>query len=386
MQIKLSDFILEESISTSTTDDIILAQELAQMDVCLSLCNAYMKEYTIEDYLGEYNDEEQTEVLVETFVTEAEGSEESDESSDEGKSETKTTKRERKAFTIMKAALKAIGHFMKAVATKLGIINSKPIKNGKRLVRLLEESDAAEIKHIVGLLKNSLGIKSDHDLYTSYNPDNADKMLQGLLNLVRTFSSEVERFCDDIESSFRKTDKKHLNAIYMMNDTLAFFAVELRKLDKDTSIDVGQYFSPKVTDDKFRDRLIDYVTFYDMHSTQQKIGEIQKLYIYTAKIVDKLDRRWNYTEDNRHVWGSKEHPFRITPILDIDRSQPKKRDKYMQIRNTIHTINDVIAGGGKRSIIGRIDLMTQRYMGIYSYYVNKIKKAMKLREEEDESE
>lgn len=53
MRIKLSDYILEQSISTSSAIDIELEQLVAEMDVCCKLAMAYNKQLLMEDYFQE---------------------------------------------------------------------------------------------------------------------------------------------------------------------------------------------------------------------------------------------------------------------------------------------------------------------------------------------
>ena len=59
MRIKLSDYILEQSISTSSAIDIELEQLVAEMDVCCKLAMAYNKQLLMEDFvernLGEFH-------------------------------------------------------------------------------------------------------------------------------------------------------------------------------------------------------------------------------------------------------------------------------------------------------------------------------------------
>lgn len=53
MRIKLSDYILEQSVSTSSAIDIELEQLVAEMDVCCKLAMAYNKQLLMEDYFQE---------------------------------------------------------------------------------------------------------------------------------------------------------------------------------------------------------------------------------------------------------------------------------------------------------------------------------------------
>ena len=53
MRIKLSDYILEQSVSTSSAIDIELEQLVAEMDVCCKLAMAYNKQFLMEDYFQE---------------------------------------------------------------------------------------------------------------------------------------------------------------------------------------------------------------------------------------------------------------------------------------------------------------------------------------------
>ena len=50
MQIKLSNFILEQSISDASTDDIIFEQLNAQMDVAFAMLESCIKDYKMQTY------------------------------------------------------------------------------------------------------------------------------------------------------------------------------------------------------------------------------------------------------------------------------------------------------------------------------------------------
>lgn len=56
MVVTLSDYILEQEVSTASCDDIVLEQLQAQIDVNLALANAYLKEYMMLEYASVYTE------------------------------------------------------------------------------------------------------------------------------------------------------------------------------------------------------------------------------------------------------------------------------------------------------------------------------------------
>ena len=55
MKIKLSDYMLEQSISDSSVDDIIIEEACARLDVLIALTNNIIKEYDMDIYTEEAN-------------------------------------------------------------------------------------------------------------------------------------------------------------------------------------------------------------------------------------------------------------------------------------------------------------------------------------------
>lgn len=62
MVVTLSDYILEQEVSTASCDDIVCEQLQAEVDVCIALANAYAKEVMMLEYATVYQEEaEETE-------------------------------------------------------------------------------------------------------------------------------------------------------------------------------------------------------------------------------------------------------------------------------------------------------------------------------------
>ena len=60
MVVTLSDYILEQEVSTASCDDIVLEQLQAQIDVNLALANAYLKEYMMLEYASVYTEADES--------------------------------------------------------------------------------------------------------------------------------------------------------------------------------------------------------------------------------------------------------------------------------------------------------------------------------------
>ena len=480
MQIKLSDYILEQSVSDQEISNILLEQAIAEANVAFSLCDAYLKQCMIEEMLGiedtdiedEFitesdetpttTDEEETaddikteeeevttesdditidetgEVITEAAKSkkskkEAESSsasnEESTSSEEKAHTQTKTygatnptkekasdyqekePKEKGRVLKAIKATFKAIGKFMHVIAVKLGMVNDRIIRNNKRLVHCVNDSSTEEIQELAEYLKKTLNLKNDRELYRYYNFKTCEKILETLYESTNRFSEFVERFSkigskDSLDGTRSKKDENNPRAINFINIGLTEFVNTLHTLDNETSFDIGAAYDPTSKTYRFQDRIRDYIQFWDQRTTKAHIGGIIKSMDKISKDLHDLDIKWNYTMDYRkdpfrfpgeeYIPNNRlPHPFKKAAayMKDFDEKISKtdllrnrsESYKYAEIRSTIHEINAVMNGGGKRSITSRINDMNERYFAVYDFYNNKLLKEREARREQKEA-
>ena len=153
---------------------------------------------------------------------------------------------------------------------------------------------------------------------------------------------------------------------------MAEFVKNLRELDIKSRFDVGTYFDPDPTDMKFRNRIKDYVMFWDRPATKNEIRALIGCMIKTSENIRKFDVKWNYTMDYRKdPFTSKKDAKEKITSTDIIRDR-SKHINYAQIRRMITYITDALQGGGEHSVINRIDSLTKRYTSVYDYFNNKL--------------
>ena len=484
MQIKLSDYILEQSISDQEVSNILLEQAIAEANVAFSLCDAYLKQCMIEEMLGIEDEDIEDEVVTESdtdteteaeevttesseddvtidddeeIVTEAAKSKKTKEESEPKAEETSNSSepKEEKAKTqdktygvtnptkdkasdykedepkekepkekgrvmrALKATFKAIGKFMHVIAVKLGMVNDRIIKNNKRLVHCVNDSSTEEIQELAEHLKKKFKLKTDRELYRYYNFKTCQKILEALDQSTRRFSMFVEGFSNigslrSIDTTRSKKDKNNQGSINFMERGLREFVTALHTLDDETSFDIGTAFDPTSNTYRFQDRIRDYIQFWDQRETRTHVTNIIKFMNKISKDVHDLDIRWNYTMDYRGdifkdisryrknrdkivfppnatkkekeaimkaAWIEGHEKTWKTDLLK-DRSQGKA---FVEIRSTIHEINAVMNGGGKRSITSRITDMNERYFAVYDFYNNKLLKEREKKNQEKEA-
>jgi hypothetical protein len=401
MQIKLSDYIYEQTVSDAEVANIIIEQEIAQTMVYANLCQSYIKQLMMEEYLGT-DDEDESTVVEESSETNTDGVVEEASTvviGDDGKavseppkstgtsnSSNAVAKKEVKFFRIMKTAFKAVGHFMSVMAHKLGMVNDRCIKNAKRLNRCIDDATDEEMEELYEKLRRDLKAKNESDVYRLYNVDAANDLIRKLYQYTSDFSESIKDFTDAVSSGFNHADKKNGRAINDVYEAMTEFVKNLRELDIKSRFDVGTYFDPDPTDMKFRNRIKDYVMFWDRPATKNEIRALIGCMIKTSENIRKFDVKWNYTLDYRKdpFTSKKDAKEKITSTDIIrDRSQPKFAgvdihghpkyvDKYSQIRRMITYITDALHGGGEHSVVNRIDSLTKRYTSVYDYFNNKL--------------
>ena len=387
MQIKLSDYIYEQTVSDAEVANIIIEQEIAQTMVYANLCQSYIKQLMMEEYLGT-DDEDESTVVEESSETNTEGVVEEASTvviGDDGKavseppkstetsnSSNAVAKKEVKFFKIMKTAFKAVGHFMNVMAHKLGMVNDRCIKNAKRLNRCIDDATDEEMEELYEKLRSNLKAKNESDVYRLYNVDAAHDLITKLYRYTSDFSESIKDFTDAVSSGFNHTDKKNGKAINDVYEAMAEFVKNLRELDIKSRFDVGTYFDPDPTDMKFRNRIKDYVMFWDRPATKNEIRALIGCMIKTSENIRKFDVKWNYTMDYRKdPFTSKKDAKEKITSTDIIRDR-SKHINYAQIRRMITYITDALHGGGEHSVVNRIDSLTKRYTSVYDYFNNKL--------------
>ena len=387
MQIKLSDYIYEQTVSDAEVANIIIEQEIAQTMVYANLCQSYIKQLMMEEYLGT-DDEDESTVVEESSETNTDGVVEEASTvviGDDGKavseppkstgtstSSNAAAKKEAKFFKIMKTAFKAVGHFMSVMAHKLGMVNDKIIKNAKRLNRCIDDATDEEMEELYEKLRRDLKAKNESDIYRLYNVDAANDLITKLYRYTSDFSESIKDFTDAVSSGFNHTDKKNGKAINDVYEAMTEFVKNLRELDIKSKFDVGTYFDPDPTDMKFRNRIKDYVMFWDRPATKNEIRALIGCMIKISENVRKFDVKWNYTMDYRKdPFTSSEDAKEKILTTDVLRDRSKHVD-YSQIRRMITYITDALHGGGEHSVVNRIDSLTKRYTSVYDYFNNKL--------------
>lgn len=356
MLIKLSDFLLEQSVSNSDISDIVIEQTMAELDVCLSLAYAYGKQLLMEEYSDTPLDEDET-------VTEAAAA--TVEISDKTKHSTGAKQEEDEddePTSFFKSVFKAFGSLLAVIGKKIAKLLSINIKLGKQAKKCLNRINDDEIDTFMVYLKHKQHISSTSKLYAEYNPLTAKHIIDRIDKIATKFENTVSGFKTDITLATRKTDKHNSTEINRMNRFLKEMIDSLRESDYNKENEAEQYTGvTEVTNDKFIHRMRDYINFYELKDTRKALDRIVKNIDKAALSVKKLDVHYNFTKDYR---------FRRVKGVAFAHTSPINRSnsaKYMDIRATLDNIN-AIAKGGKKSIVQRLNDISDKYFYVVEYF------------------
>lgn len=355
MLVKLSDFLLEQEVSNSDISDIVIEQAMAEFDVCLKLTNAYYKQLLME----EYSDTPPVDTIQEAKIIEISDRKQSEE---EKKAEDEKDVSTNRFVNVLKSVLKTVGNFFNAIGKKIEKLLKAHVKLGKNAIKHLKNISDEDAEKFIRYLAARSKTKSRSALYTSYNITDNKYIINELVTITKRFEAIVSMFAGQIHYSNKKTDSYHENDIAKANKRFREIAMQLSEFDKLNEYNPEQYGgSSNITTEKFIRRIRDYIAFYDTKDVQNKLKEIIKNIDQAQSEIKTLDVSWNYTKDYR--W-TKDMSITKTDILR-DRSDSTK---YVEIRNMIDNINSM-AKGNKRSVGGRIDDITKKYLYVVEYFV-----------------
>lgn len=421
MNIKLSDFILENSISEADAYDIVVEQAMAEFAVYSKLMCYYAKQLLMDDEFFEEAD------VLKISDSSVSNNKESKGSKKSGDSEFKE-----KEADFFDASLKSTVKLLEAVKVKLVKLNRKNSNSQiKHVIKQLSIADDASMEELLTEMKNKFHERSASKIYGLYNPDVNMAILQQLSAMTDQFLVEVIKFCDyirapltitqyndrkkygqEIGSTFvpHTTDEKNRldpkkNAfgkpkplsrheqkyrtnrtednIVNMDTTLTGFLRQFTKMDLEHEYDVNSYYeSNSVTMDTFRDRLVDYVKFYESPRTKDIIGHIIHNILTLSKRLNKIDMRYNYTQN---YWHS-DQVSAIKKFFGVGLYNRSTSHKYSNLRRMISDIG-ATSVSGKRSVFGRLDTLSDKYYIIFDHYMKKkASESRKASELSDKSE
>ena len=285
MKIKLSDYILEQSISEADTTDILLEQAMSELEVCTSLAYAYLKQLTMEEYMNPDG-----ELTAEDVVTEASAEAAAD--GEEGGGVGAAVSNIGKGFAgFFKAVIGAITGFFRWVGNKIGQIGDKVTKNGKQLAQKVEAATEEELQTIV----QKLAATKKRDIaaiYYSYNPSNVKTFYDTLDTSSRRFAQATDTFVKKMPaglSVFRKLrDENSKKGIAILDE----YSREIQEFTD--SIKRTNPADKKVKDIEastkgFKAMVIAYIQYYSSAECASRLRSIREAVASISKKLADFD-------------------------------------------------------------------------------------------------
>jgi len=445
MDIKLSDFILESAISEAEVIDIVIEQAMAEFEVSAKLTCAYAKQLLLcDDFVEEFADED---VVDEAYVNIEDVVDEKEEDKVKPRSKSKPTAPKKsetahvsddtaaKEAEFADSSAKTTVKMLEVVKAKLEKLKKNTSRTSTFVIKQLQQADDAELEELLKKIKSELGERSTSKLYAMYDPRFNLTVLERLDEMTYLFRQAVDRFADFIQGhtghlirkgqdtqfprrqrvkvtnpnlvltphlsdknnrqknpknilgfdrdykprDFYFPNPKNTDNLGDMDMTVATFIRGMTRMDLEREYDVNQYYDThSVTASLFRDRLVEYIKFYESVNTKDIIRGICKNINSIIVKLNRIDIRYNYTKDYR--FDKDISVFRR--FFGVSMFNRSSSSKYSNIRRIIADIN-ATSTGGKNSVFGRIDQMTDKYVAVADFYNKKRASAMADKERED---
>jgi hypothetical protein len=366
MKIKLSDYILEQSISEADTTDILLEQAMSELEVCTSLAYAYLKQLTMEEYMNPDG-----ELTAEDVVTEAsaEAAATTDGGGEEGGGVGAAVSNIGKGFAgFFKAVIGAITGFFRWVGNKIGAIGDSITKNGKQLAQKVANATEEQLN----ALAEELATTKKRDIasiYYSYNPSNVKTFYDTLESNSRKFAKETADFVEGCHyhflgarlSSTIKNDKKAADVINRYSSAVSEFVERVRTTNPANMTDKNV----KARTPGFKAMVTAYIQYYCSVECNSRIRSIKESIQKISKALSDFDKRWNLTRDWRKGYRGDDVSSDI-----FDKSQ---NEKFSNMREVLKRALAAVSGDSRNGALGAIkdldgNLRALNQLGI-SHYV-----------------
>lgn len=363
MKIKLSDYILEQSISEADTTDILLEQAMSELEVCTSLAYAYLKQLTMEEYMNPDG-----ELTAEDVVTEA--SAEAAAGGEEGGGFGAAVSNIGKGFAgFFKAVIGAITGFFRWVGNKIGAIGDSITKNGKQLAQKVEAATEEELQTLI----QQLAATKNRDIaaiYYSYNPSNVKTFYDTLESSSRRFAKETDDFVEGCHhhvfgarlSITIKNDKEASAVIDKYSNAVSEFVESVRN----TNPADKKVKDIEASTKGFKAMVSSYIQYYCSTECNSRLRSIKDSVQKIAKSLSDFDKRWNLTQDWRKGYRGNDVSSDI-----FDKSQ---NEKFSNMREVLKRALAAVSGDSKNGALGAIkdldgNLRALNHLG-KSHYAN----------------
>ena len=342
MVIKLSDYILEQSVSDAQIVDIFLEQDLAEIEVCCNLCKAYLKQIELESYYEPIDDENSA---PDNVVTEASA----EATADGGESTNPITK-------VLKAIGGAIAGFFKWIGNKIGAIGDKIKKNSKKYKDIAEHATDEDYQRLMQYL-DKVYDRDISRIYAAYSPANIKEFLDAMTAEIPKFASEAAKFIDQTKNfvSFNglRKDEKNGQNIAAFNAYLDHFKkviLETNPFNK-TAQGSGE------DSEGFKSLMKSYIMYY---TSSECINTIMKLNAESKKayeIIFRFDRKYQVTR--KHTTTDYQYDHTSLPTMTrlkehVALGSAYKNDKYNELKQTTQRALDIVSSGSSNSVMGAI--------------------------------
>ena len=351
MVIKLSDYILEQSVSDAQVVDIFLEHDLAEIEVYTMLCKAYLKQIELCEYYNPTDENVAPDVVTEAEAVAAAPAE------DGGEKESTNP-----IVKALKAVAGAIGGFFKWIGNKIGALGDKIKKNSKKYKEMAANATDEDYQRLKSYLLK-LYERDPSRMYAAYSPTNIKEFLDTLAVEIPNFAKESEAFISFTKGGLRgmrplrKDEKRGIlsdsNAknLQQFNAYLDHFDEVMRKTNPYNKNPQG------VGEDVegFKDMIKSYIMYYTSNDCINAITRLKNEGKKAFEIIFKFNRRYQVTgkSTTNDYYYDHDLPM-MAKHWDRDLHKTYKDDDYAQLKKTVARAINIVSANSSNSILGSI--------------------------------
>ena len=348
MKIKLSDFILEQSVSDAEVADIVIEQAMSEIEVCTALLEAYIKEFAMLEYM----------MPTEDVITEADAQPPAPAEGGTSKGVGESAKDAGHALAGFFGALfGAICGFFRWVGNKIGSIGDAIAKKGKDLKQTVANATEEKFNKFAQYFAASQK-RDPAIMYAMYNPNSVKSFINNMKVEIKKFGDATKRFARNSTKGFRATEIVKPDDINMQNlEEYSKACQEFSQSVKANNPENKREENGVMNTADFKNMVIRYVDYYCSKQCSEDIRYITAEAKSVEKELGAFDRRYNVTHKSTTAdyggglvaWWQK--------IWNRDLKNRSSKPEFQRLKNVTQTALYTVGGGAKNSVLSIIDRM-----------------------------
>lgn len=362
MKIKLSDFILEQSVSDAEVADIVIEQAMSEIEVCTALLEAYIKEFAMLEYMMPNED----------VITEADAQPQApapaEGSASKGVGE--SAKNAGNALAGFFGALfGVICGFFRWVGNKIGAIGDAITKKGKDLKQTVANATEEKFNKFAQYFTASQK-RDPAIMYAMYNPNNVKSFINNMKLEIKKFGDATKKFVKKSTHGFRLVED-------VKRDDGGLFGLGSNASNLEEYSKACQEFSQSVKANNpenkreengvmntadFKNMVMRYIDYYCSKQCSEDIRYISSEAKSVERELHNFDRHYSVTHKStvKGDYGGGLLGF-LKKLNDIgpagNVSNRSRLPEFQRLKSVTQTALYTVGGGAKNSVISIIDRM-----------------------------